>query len=197
MQGALISAGLLRTVRLLRKTIDDPKELVVALNAELIPELLPEQFVTVCMGTLDTNTNLLKICLAGHHPCMLLNPQSDVVLRRLGKAGMVLGIVEGETFERSLSVEEYQMERGDTLVQCTDGIIEATNDAMEEYGVIRMAARMLIYREQGRSCQTLLQRALDEAEKFAHGQLDDDITMWAIRAKKRSGDEGEEVDDRA
>ena len=48
LQGAIISAGLMRSIRLLRRSISDPKELLIALNAELKPELLPGQFVTVC-----------------------------------------------------------------------------------------------------------------------------------------------------
>ena len=126
LQGAIISAGLMRSIRLLRRTIADPKELLIALNTELRPELLPGQFVTVCAGTLDIETKIMRICLAGHHPCMVLNPHADIVVSRLGQPGMVLGIVDSEQFAASLSVDEIQLSPGDMVVQCTDGIIEAS-----------------------------------------------------------------------
>ena len=185
LQGAIISAGLMRTVRLLRRSIYDPKDILIALNAELKPELLPGQFVTVCAGTLDTSTNVMQVCLAGHHPCMVLNPHADIVVSRLGQPGMVLGIVDGDQFAQSLSTEEIQLSPGDMVVQCTDGIIEATN-GKSEYGIMRMASRMLLKREAGQDAQGILNDAVDAAELFCDGNLGDDVTLIAIAANEET-----------
>lgn len=181
LQGALISAGLLRSVRLLRRNTKNPKELLIALNDELKPELLPGQFVTVCAGRLDPRDNVLQVCLAGHHPCLVLNPNADIILSRFGEPGMVLGVAEGTAFADSLSIEEIVLSAGDTVVQFSDGIFEACGKR-GEFGLMRLATRMLRQREMSGSAQRLLDDAVATVEKFCEGQLGDDVTMIAIIA---------------
>ncbi|TVR44905.1 MAG: serine/threonine-protein phosphatase [Planctomycetota bacterium] len=182
-QGAIIAAGLLRTVRLLRRQINDPRELLIALNAELRPELLPGQFVTVCAGTLNPQDHVLQICLAGHHPCLVINPNADIMLSRLGQPGMVVGVAEGDAFANTLSIEELVLSPGDMVVQFTDGVFEASNDKGQEYGLMRLATRLLRRRACGSNANTLLQETVASVERFCGGRAGDDLTMIAIASE--------------
>ncbi len=79
-------------------------------------------------------------------------------------------------------VIEAQLEAGDRVVFCSDGVMEAVNGSGEQFGydwtaeVIRTACR------EGLSAEGTIQQVLEAVEKFRGGasQLDD-ITCVVVR----------------
>jgi len=103
---------------------------------------------------LDTASGSLTICNAGHLPPVI--KKADGTVTRLPAAGGApLGIMPGMQFGR----ETVTLERGDTAVLYTDGIIEAMNAREELYGFDRFEA--------------LLRRSPSEPDKLKSSIVDD------------------------
>jgi sigma-B regulation protein RsbU (phosphoserine phosphatase) len=67
--------------------------------------------------------------------------------------------------------------RGDILVACTDGILEASNKQDEEYGHERLAETVAKHRT--RPAQTIVDTVLSEVNEFSVGgqNIDDKVLM--------------------
>jgi sigma-B regulation protein RsbU (phosphoserine phosphatase) len=111
-------------------------EFLTALNRQLHPMLQSEDayiFATACCLFIDIRTGELTGALAGH-------PAPYLIDSRQGGASQLP--ISGSTSGPALAIaddHEYdtfsiQMNRGDKILMYTDGIIEASNDAGEEFG---------------------------------------------------------------
>jgi sigma-B regulation protein RsbU (phosphoserine phosphatase) len=67
------------------------------------------------------------------------------------------------------------MSSGDTLLLYTDGATEASNDAGEEYGELRLIEALRRYRDQPSSA--LLASLADDIHQFSPDRQHDDITL--------------------
>jgi sigma-B regulation protein RsbU (phosphoserine phosphatase) len=134
------------------------------------------QFVTAFYGVLDATNKTLAYANAGHNPPLLLDEDGRV--RFIERGGLPLGMF------RDTRYYEYYLpiEAGQVLVLYTDGIVEATNAAGEEYGRDRLAAKVLAGR-------ALTAKALI---KFIHADMmdwtegrgaGDDVTFLIVKAQ--------------
>jgi sigma-B regulation protein RsbU (phosphoserine phosphatase) len=176
---ALTVATLLKALRLFAKQTTDPLELLVQLNDDLKADLLPGQFVTVALMTLDLSDDSLTTVLAGHHPSLIVDPAGEIILKRTGKSGMGIGLTTGEPFRASLVAQQIFLEPGQTLLQYTDGVEEAKDPAEEEFGRSRVIGILGAggTMEPQDLVDTLTHATVDHAE---HHQVDD-LTIFAIR----------------
>lgn len=92
-------------------------------------------FATLLYLVLDARSGVLSLCNAGHLPPVI--KKADGAVARLSAAGGTpLGIMPGMQYR----TETATLERGDTAVLYTDGIIEAMNAGEELYGYDRFTA---------------------------------------------------------
>jgi len=56
--------------------------------------------------------------------------------------GMAIGLTPKDTFENAISDEVIPLQTGDLLVFYTDGVTEAVNPKMEQFGVDRLAKKV-------------------------------------------------------
>lgn len=185
LQGALVTATMLKALRILRRQHADPKSLLASLNDELRPELLPSQFVTACAGRLQVSSGLLEVALAGHHPALLINPGGTIMVSRLGRPGPALGILDRTAFSAGISTDTIALQPGDLLLQFTDGIVESGDE--EAFGVHRLASRLLQRRSQGHDASVIIDDVFRSVGKYASAQ-EDDLTMIAIGQLIADGD---------
>jgi serine phosphatase RsbU (regulator of sigma subunit) len=176
-QGALVVAMALKTLRLLRTNIDDPVQLLARFNDEIKPDLLPGQFITLFMAALEPATGRLQVVLAGHHPGFLVDAAG---VHSVGKLGVAIGMVGGAQVKASLSSVQVDLAPGGLLFQCTDGLLEAhrgSND--DEFGAERLEASLSRH---GRCAQAAAVVAGVEADltQFTGGHLDDDLTLLVL-----------------
>ncbi len=137
-QGALVVAMALKTLRLLRSTIADPVDLLVRFNEELRPDMLVGQFMTLFAAVLEPATGAVTVLLAGHHQGYLVDAAGGV--RLVGTPGMAIGMMGGDLVRRSLEAETFTMAPGSLLFQCTDGLLEAHPlGGDDEFGSERLA----------------------------------------------------------
>ena len=113
-------------------SITSPAEVVSRLNSHFLPNPGVSQFFTMIYGILDTHTGEFCYTAAGHLGPIHLSRNSSPSIGETG--GIPVGLLENMTYEQ----HTVKLSRGDRLYLCTDGIMEAANDAEEEFGVERL-----------------------------------------------------------
>jgi sigma-B regulation protein RsbU (phosphoserine phosphatase) len=95
--------------------------------------------------------------------------------------GLGLGMTPGERFTRSLRIEELELEPQDAIVLYSDGVTEAVNHAMEQFGEARLMRA--VESTDGQSAIDSRDAILrDLAEFRGAAPARDDITLVVIRA---------------
>jgi sigma-B regulation protein RsbU (phosphoserine phosphatase) len=80
--------------------------------------------------------------------------------------------------ESKFEEKEVFLEKGDRILFYTDGITEAKNKKMENFGEERLIE---IYKEKaGTDISTLIHKIRDDAFEFANEKIEDDITIAII-----------------
>jgi phosphoserine phosphatase RsbU/P len=93
---------------------------------------------------------------------------------------MVLGADKGPVFDRMLEEMAVRLLPGDTLVQVTDGVLEAKNPRDEEFGIERLQAAVLKYA--GREAKYLahmIELAVGEFRETCPAE--DDVTIVCVK----------------
>jgi sigma-B regulation protein RsbU (phosphoserine phosphatase) len=137
-----------------------------------------ESFATAFLGVLEPESGRVRYANAGHNPALLLRASGAV--EQVLATGTPLGVLPAARYPAA----EVALAPGDCLVLYTDGIVEATNPADEEYGLERLVDSVV--RHRGESLESL-SRALDaDLEAFANGvPFADDRTV--VLARRRPG----------
>lgn len=87
-------------------------------------------FVTLFYGIINPRTGQLRYTCAGHNPPLLYRAASHE-MEPLRTPGIALGVIEDAVLGEAQTI----INPGDVLVCYTDGVTEAVNEQMEEWGV--------------------------------------------------------------
>jgi phosphoserine phosphatase RsbU/P len=188
MQAALVVATALKTLRFLARSASNLLGLLTMFNDEIRPDLLPGQFITLFAAELDPTSGNLTCIRAGHHAAVLANVDGEVMLRKVGRQGMAIGLAPGQLFAGSMHAEVVRLQPGDVLVQYTDGLTEASNDKNVEFGDARLYAS--IFNHLDGSLQELVDKIAGDVIKHVHGKMDDDLTIFAVAMMPEPEDPG-------
>jgi phosphoserine phosphatase RsbU/P len=127
-------------VHTLSKLCSEPRELLLRANETLMESLEKNAFISAVYGVLNIPTATLTLARAGHCPVIYI---SGVTAELVKSTGIGLGLTNGLQFEQATEQRTIILKRGDICIFYTDGITEARNETMEEYGserLIRIAA---------------------------------------------------------
>lgn len=111
----------------------EPAECIAQVNRLLCDDADNGMFVTVLYGELNPVTSELVYVCAGHYPPLWYRAAEDR-LTGLESTGMALAVHPWGPFEQ----RRVQVSPGDMLVFYTDGVIDATNERIEEFGHDRL-----------------------------------------------------------
>ena len=152
----------------------DPVEICDRVSGLLFRRTPPEKYATAFLAAIDTAKGTLSFVNAGHNPALLVRAAGQVEL--LGATGTPLGLLPGAKYRQ----EQRVLEPGDLLVIYTDGAIEVTSPAEEEFGESRLQEICLAERT---SPLAEMSRRIEESlYEFSQGApLPDDLTLVAIR----------------
>lgn len=175
---SLIMASVRAALRAMLMQQSQPQSLLAALSRTLADDLQEGRFVTILIAELDPQTHRVVYANAGHAPALHYHVRTDR-FTLLETTGIPLGILADATYALAAPL---QLERGDLLVLCTDGIVEAMDAAGEQFGRARLEALIRAHRDEP------LQQLLDRigAAVTAHYEGDtppDDLTILAARRK--------------
>jgi serine phosphatase RsbU (regulator of sigma subunit) len=156
-----------------------PAKMLADLNTMLLPNMRRGMFITMFYGILHPPTGRLTFAGAGHNP--LVHLRADTGLQSLvGTKGIPLGLYGAPRFAEKIVNQNIVLQPGDGFLQYTDGVSEATNPEMEEFGIdgLLKAARDGC----GLSSRDLVGTILERVRQFARGvPAGDDLTILAVK----------------
>ncbi|HJZ82118.1 MAG TPA: GAF domain-containing SpoIIE family protein phosphatase, partial [Pyrinomonadaceae bacterium] len=168
---ALLMSSTRSVVRLHSMRGLSPREVLREVNRVLVNDFPASKFVTLIYALVDASRRTIAFASAGHLPPLLVNSTEVEFLKT--DAGLPLGIMECE-----FSEHEIELAPGSSFILYSDGITEAINSSLEEYG----AQRILEHAVKG---TVSVQSLLDDVSNFASGHLNtDDVTVVMIKARE-------------
>ena len=172
---ATMSDGVLHTViRECRDYWNSPSKILAEVNLGLQPRLIRGMYTAMSLGVIQPEKKRLTFSNAGM-PYPIVKRRSAVWELKVN--GMPLGIMDSAEYE-NLSVE---LEQGDFVIFCSDGVIEATDEAEGMYQTERLleVARQA---DTGISAQGMVDLIVKDVTEFTGNvELSDDITIVVLR----------------
>jgi len=171
----------------LSKTIESPKEILINANDILKRTLDDKTFVSAAYGLIDVEESRMKIARAGHCPVILL--RNDIA-QSVKPSGIGLGISEADHFKEHLDEATIDLEENDTIVLYTDGITEAKNEKLEDFGEKYFTEILLENRNN--IVDEISKKVIQEVTMFSHNHSQyDDITLLILKWKQKIIKDGE------
>ncbi|HEX4456909.1 MAG TPA: PP2C family protein-serine/threonine phosphatase, partial [Polyangia bacterium] len=110
----------------------------------------------------------------GHLPPFIRKRARGELMRVEGGSGTAIGIFDEATYEQTT----LQLEPGDALVICTDGVLEATDEGGEQFGFDRLELSLSSGSSRPKDVADRLQR--DLREHVADAPQSDDLTLIVL-----------------
>jgi serine phosphatase RsbU (regulator of sigma subunit)/catechol 2,3-dioxygenase-like lactoylglutathione lyase family enzyme len=177
--GALLMANLQANLRSqCANASQEPLALLPLVNQLFYENTGDSAYATLVFAEYNAQRHRLRYANCGHPPALLL--RSDGRLERLDSTCTVLGMFK----KWDCVIEEASFFPGDLLLLHTDGVLEACNEAGEEFGEERLIEGLRRYRDL--CSRALLAALVEEVRRFAPTEQQDDITLIAAKV----GDSG-------
>ena len=154
----------------------EPHLIAQTLNDALAEGNENSMFVTAFIGVLELGSGLLHYCNAGHNPPLLIGREVSLVPC---EPNVPLGLMAGMDFVP----QEIQFEHQMTIFLFTDGLNEAEDHSLAQFGDDRVLQQAEALLANGKNQPTEIVNQMNEAvHAFVNGaQQSDDLTMLAIK----------------
>jgi len=173
---ALVMSNLQATIRSIASINVTASECLERANRLLYSSIDSKTFVSLFYGILDTKKNTLCYANAGQNLPLIFSPENKSV--PLKTHGLVLGTKEDVTYQK----EEISINPGDRLLIYSDGIPEAMNEQMEEFGDEKLLEIVQRYRDY--SADALIENIIAALNlHFGVVPQNDDMTMVLLLRK--------------
>lgn len=146
---------------------------VRAVNRQVYVSSLADRYATLFYGPFDATARTLRYVNAGHNPPMVIRQDGSILWLEAG--GAPVGMFPDWKYEEC----SVQLKPGDVVVAYTDGVIEATNPAGEEWGVegLRRAASV----NASRRADEIVRAIFASLDEFSRAPQNDDATVTVLR----------------
>jgi serine phosphatase RsbU (regulator of sigma subunit)/predicted ester cyclase len=172
---ALVAEATSNMLRAVAQALDSssPGEVLERVNETLMARIPPNMFVTCFYAILDPESASLSYANAGHDLPYLHRSGGAEELRA---RGMPLGLMPGMHYEE----KEIVLQKGDSALLYTDGLVEAHDPQRQMFGFPRLRALVSEHAEEERSLEETL---LEELYSFVGEgwEQEDDITLLTLR----------------
>lgn len=163
--------------------LSDPATFTKHLNQHyitLLKGLETTLFTTLTCGTLDLASGEMTLTCAGHHDPLWFRSRTQEFVQNDGgilKPNPAIGLLPDFNF----TTVTHTLEKGDSILFFTDGLVEACSAEGEEFGVAPIRQLM---QERATSCQSqeLIDAVVAQAHAFAE-KIDDDISLLLLKRK--------------
>ncbi len=181
---AFIMAEMKGVFESLSKTINSPKEILIKANQILKKTLDKKVFISAAYGVIDFKNEVLTLSRAGHCPLLLIRENK---IEHLRPAGIGLGLDFTDNFENQLEEINVDLEENDLLVLYTDGITEAKNSEMEDFG--EQQFEELLIENSSSDVDEISNKVIKDITLFSQNNSQhDDITLVILKWKKQTKD---------
>ena len=171
---ALMMANVLSSLRTAALfTRDDVAAALSAVNRQVHSSSLPDRYATLFYGVFDGTAGTLRYSNAGHNPPLIIRRNGSTI--RLETGGAPIGMFPGWTYEEAT----VALDSGDVLVAYSDGVIETTSPAGEEWGLEGL--RIATAECGARRAEDFVRAIFASMDEFSQGQQTDDSTVVILR----------------
>ncbi|MFZ1517197.1 MAG: GAF domain-containing SpoIIE family protein phosphatase [Ignavibacteriaceae bacterium] len=170
----------------LSQIIENPKDILIKANEVLQRTLNKKYFVSVLYGVFDYDKGRVRFARAGHCPALLVR---DNYVQTFRPSGIALGLTDNLTFKENLDEITLDLKNDDTLVFYTDGITEAKNPELEDFGEKRFSEILVSFANN--SVDKIANEVIKDVTLFSqnHSQYDD-ITLVILKWHKKNNLDG-------
>ena len=170
----ILMASFRSSLHTLAGTTRDLSDLMSRLNRSCFADSYGgRHYTTVFLAEYSTATGSIAYINGGHNPPLLRDSSGSLTQLEIG--GVPCGTFPDATYE----IGYLTAGPGDLLLIYNDGVVEAVNDAGDEYGLDRLRA---FVRETAGSSASLQQRLFTSIEAFAgRTPQRDDITCMVVQ----------------
>jgi sigma-B regulation protein RsbU (phosphoserine phosphatase) len=114
--------------------VQAPHVILANLDRVIVENALPGQSMTAFCGLLSPTEGTLHYANAGHPPPLLWRARARTVEAVRGAMGLPLGMVPSAAYHH----KRLEIEPGDVLLWCTDGLTAAQNRSGVQFGSTRL-----------------------------------------------------------
>jgi len=156
----------------------EPEKLMGKLNTRLCRFLEPRTFVCLSLGELDTIDNTIRISNGGC-PYPYVYRAAQKATEELDLSAFPLGVRVNSSYK----VSEVSMKKGDVVVFCSDGIMEASSQQGQLFGFDRVSEIISEAGAEDKSAEQIIASVFSELDEFSKGcEQDDDQTIVVVKA---------------
>ena len=130
---AMYAALAMGTIRGIHKSGTTPTAVMALLNERLRMRVVPGRYCALQYAVYDPATRELDYANAALPRPILISPQG---CREVGDGGLPSGLFAGATYDRYC----LELQTGEAVLVCTDGIMDARNAEGDDFGVERLLA---------------------------------------------------------
>jgi sigma-B regulation protein RsbU (phosphoserine phosphatase) len=168
MGAALLMSSTRTVLRLVAESELPPGEVLSRVNSILLKDFPTARFVTMVYGLLDPKNRTIVFANAGHLHPLFVDSSGAQFLKT--DAGLPLGIREGSFSERTV-----KMTAGSRLMFYSDGVTEAMNSSLQQYGETRLRDHVI-------NPSATVQSLMNNVRSFTAGQpASDDVTVVMVQ----------------
>ena len=157
-----------------------PEACLTKANDLLCMESANNMFVTVFYGIYNVATGELRYCNGGHNAPCIIHADGSAELMTV-EPNFIVGAIGGMTYKGGMMT----LGKDETLLLYTDGVTEAVNPALEEFGEQRMTDTLSTVGGDLQSpptCRETIDGLLQSVRDFAgEAEQSDDITILALK----------------
>lgn len=156
-----------------------PGRLLKELNRRLFGIMDRKVFITMIYATVDVRKKVLKFARAGHNALIMRNSKNSKI-ECLTPKGIGLGLAHDSLFDQHISEETINFRTGDTFLFYTDGISEAMNEQLEEFGEQRLVE--IVAQLKNGNAKHLREGIIQAIDQFVQqAPQHDDITLVTLK----------------
>jgi len=172
--GAMLMSNLQATLRASAWQIHQPAEVMMKINNQIADTTSSEKFATFFYGILDSKKMTFTFTNAGHNYPIIKKRNGHYC--HLSDGGLVIGVKPDFEYNQS----KINLSQGDTLIFYTDGITEALNPEIEEFGEQKLLDIIINYPY--RTAEELRNHIYEEMIRFTEGESQyDDLTLIVLQ----------------
>ena len=132
-------------------------------------------FVTLFVARIDLKTLRMEYCNAGHNHLLVLPPDKEPYFLK-AKNNLAVGLFENFPYE----AESLDLKPGTRIIAYTDGVTEAENAALEQYGDERLMQEAVRI-DHNMDNKTAVDQIYRSVLAFTNGNAqNDDITIMSL-----------------
>jgi serine phosphatase RsbU (regulator of sigma subunit) len=173
---AIVMATTRTMLRASAQRLDSPGEVLKRVNDVIVRDIPPNMFITCLYAILNLESGLLRYANAGHDlPYRRRSSSEAGGAEELRATGMPLGLLPGMSYEE----KEIVLDRGDSVLFYSDGLVEAHDPERKMFGFPRLQGLVGAHRSDGPAMVNFL---LSELARFTgeEWEQEDDITLVTL-----------------